>query len=43
MWKEVEEDIVKEEAKNNIPNASRKKKAKWLSEEAINIADRRKR
>ena len=35
------EDIVNEEAKNNIPKASRKKKTKWLSEEAINIAHRR--
>ena len=40
LWQEVE-DIVKEEAKNNIPKASRKKNAKCLSKEVINIADRR--
>ena len=32
LWKVVE-DIVKEEAKNNLPKASRKKKTKCLSEE----------
>ena len=40
LWKGVEK-VVKEEAKNNISKASRNKKAKWLSEEAKNIANRR--
>ena len=42
LWEEVR-DIVKEEARNHIPKLKRARKAKWLSEEAINIAKDRRR
>ena len=35
------EAIVKDEAKNNIPQARKPKKSKWLTKEAIYIADKR--
>ena len=40
LWQEVEA-IVKDEAKNNIPKARKPKKSKWLTKEAIEIADKR--
>ena len=35
------EAIVKDDAKNNIPKARKPKKSKWLTKEAIHIADKR--
>ena len=40
LWQEMEA-IVKDEAKNNIPKARKPKKGKWLTKEAIHIADKR--
>ncbi len=40
LWQEVE-DIVKDEAKNNIPKARKPKTSKWLTKVAIDIADKR--
>ena len=40
LWQEVEA-IVKGEAKNNIPKVRKRKKSKWLTKEAIDIADKR--
>ena len=37
LWTEVH-DIVQETGINNIPNKKKCKKAKWLSEEALQIA-----
>ena len=34
-------DIVKETADKRVPKAKRKKVTKWLSDEAVNIADER--
>ena len=31
---------MKDEAKNNIPKARKPKKSKWLTKEAIHIADK---
>jgi exonuclease III len=42
LWEEISE-IVKEEAKRNIPTLTKKKKSKWLSEQAIKIADERRK
>ena len=42
LWQEVEA-IVKDEAKNNISKARKPKKSKWLTKEAIEIADKRRK
>ena len=34
---------MKDEAKNNIPKARKPKKSKWLTKEAIEIADKRRK
>ena len=41
LWTEVH-NIVKEAANNTIPKKKKCKKAKWLSEEALQIAEERK-
>ena len=40
LWMEVH-DIVQEEVNKTIPKKKRCKKAKWLSEEALQIAEKR--
>ena len=40
LWTEVP-DIVQEVVTNNIPKKKKCKKAKWLSEEALQIAEKR--
>ena len=40
LWKEVH-DIVKEAMIKTIPKKKKYKKAKWLSEEALQIAEKR--
>ena len=40
LWKEVR-DIVQEAVIKNIPKKKKCKKAKWLSEEALHIAEKR--
>ena len=40
LWTEVH-NIVKEAANNTIPKKKKCKKAKWLSEEALQIAEER--
>ena len=40
LWKEVH-DIVQEAVINTIPKKKKCKKAKWLSEEALQIAEER--
>ena len=40
LWKEVR-DIVQETMSKTIPNKKKYKKAKWLSEEALQIAVKR--
>ena len=41
LWKEVH-DIVQEAVTTTIPKKKKCKKAKWLSEEALQIAEKRK-
>ena len=41
LWMEVH-DIVKEAVIKNIPKKKKCKKAKWLSEEVLQIAEKRK-
>ena len=41
LWMEVH-DIVKEAVIKNIPKKKKCKKAKWLSEETLQIAEKRK-
>ena len=41
LWMEVR-DIVQEKGSKTIPKKKKCKKAKWLSEEAIQIAEKRK-
>ena len=40
LWKEVH-DIVQETGSKTIPKKKKCKKAKWLSEEALQIAEKR--
>ena len=40
LWMEVR-DIVQEAGNNTIPKEKKCKKAKWLSEEALQIAEKR--
>ena len=40
LWKEVH-DIVQETGSKNIPKEKKCRKAKWLSEEALQIAVKR--
>ena len=40
LWTEVH-DIIQEEGVKNIPKKKKCKKAKWLSEEALQIAEKR--
>ena len=40
QWMEVH-DIVQEAVTNTIPKKKKRKKAKWLSEEALRIAEKR--
>ena len=40
LWMEVH-DVVQEEGIKNIPKKRKCKKAKWLSEEALQIAEKR--
>ena len=40
LWTEVH-NIVQEAVNKTIPKKKRRKKAKWLSEEAIQIAEKR--
>ena len=40
LWKEVH-NIVKEAVTKNIPKKKKCKKAKWLSKEALQIAEKR--
>ena len=40
LWTEVH-DIVQEAAIKTIPKKKKRKKAKWLSEEALQIAEKR--
>ena len=40
LWKEVH-DIVQEAGIKTIPKKKKRKKAKWLSEEALQIAEKR--
>ena len=40
LWTEVR-DIVQETGKKTIPKKKKWKKAKWLSEEALQIAEKR--
>ena len=42
LWTEVH-NIVQEAAKETIPKKKKSKKAKWLSEEALQIAKEKKR
>ena len=42
LWTEVH-DIVYEAAINTLPKKKKCKKAKWLSEEALQIAEKRKK
>ena len=42
LWMEVH-DIVQETGIKNFPKKKKCKKAKWLSEEALKIAEKRKR
>ena len=42
LWKEVH-DIVQETGIKTIPMEKKCKKAKWLSEEALQIAEKKKR
>ena len=42
LWMEVY-DIVQKAVINNIPKKKKCKKAKWLSEEALQIAEKKKR
>ena len=41
LWKELR-DIVQETGIETIPKKKKRKKAKWLSEEALQIAEKRK-
>ena len=41
LWKELH-DIVQETGIETIPKKKKNKKAKWLSEEALQIAEKRK-
>ena len=40
LWRDIR-DIVKETADKRVPKAKRKKVTKWLSDEAVKIADER--
>ena len=40
LWRDIR-DIVKETADKRVPKARRKKVTKWLSDEAVKIADER--
>ena len=40
LWMEVS-DILQEAVSNTIPKKKKQKKAKWLSEEALQIAEKR--
>ena len=40
LWTEIH-DIVQEEVTKKIPKKKKRKKAKWLSEEALQIAEKR--
>ena len=40
LWSDIR-DIVKETADKRVPKARRKKVTKWLSDEAVEIADKR--
>ena len=40
LWNDIS-DIVKETGDNRVPKTKRKKVTKWLSDEAVNIADER--
>ena len=40
LWNDIR-DIVKETADKRVPKAKRKKVTKWLSNEAVKIADER--
>ena len=42
LWTEVR-DIVQETGIETIPKKKKRKKAKWLSEEALQIAEKKKR
>ena len=42
LWKEVR-DIVQETGEKTIPKKKKGKKAKWLSEEALQIAQKRRK
>ena len=40
LWKEIQ-NIVQERVAKNIPKKKKHKKTKWLSEEALQIAEKR--